>query len=172
MAHKNILWSYDTNDWDEDEARGMYEECYEETPSEEALQQYIYDVNQDYLEDEKSNVEFYERGHGQKQYIVLADLGLWNGRFDGGKIITGLWNAISQCFEDYNEIYEEGGRLKVTAHHHDGTNYFQIKELTERGKGYAERNGGDMSDRELHQKLFNNSHYSRNVRLFKEIYGW
>lgn len=169
---KNMIWSYDTSSWDEDEMRGMYEECYEETPSEEILQRYIQDVNQDYLWDEKSNVEFYEKENGQKQYIVLADLGLWNGRFDGGKIITGLWNAISKCFEDYNEIYEEGGRLKVTAHHHDGTNYFQIKELTERGKGYAERNGWDMSDRELHQKLFNDSHYSRNVKLFKEVYGW
>ena len=119
---KNMIWSYDTSSWDEDEMRGMYEECYEETPSEEILQRYIQDVNQDYLWDEKSNVDFYEKENGQKQYIVLADLGLWNGRFDGGKIITGLWNAISECFEDYNEIYEERGRLKITAHHHDGTN--------------------------------------------------
>ena len=169
---KNMICSYDTSSWDEEEMKMDFEEIFEITPSEENLQQYIYDTNQDYLWDEKSNVEYYEKENGQKQYIVLADLGLWNGRFDGGKIITGLWNAISKCFEDYNEIYEEGGRLKVTAHHHDGTNYFQIKELTERGKGYAERHEWDMSDRELHQKLFNDSHYSRNVRAFKEIYGW
>lgn len=169
---KNMIWSYDTSCWDEDEMKSMYEECYEETPSEETLQQYIDDTNNCYLEDVQEEITFYERKNGQKQYIVLADLGLWNGRFDGGKIITGLCNAISQCFEDYNEIYEEGGQLKVTAHHHDGTNYFQIKELTERGEEYAERHKWDMSDRELHQKLFNDSHYSRNVRAFKEIYGW
>ena len=62
--------------------------------------------------------------------------------------------------------------MKVTAHHHDGTNCFQIKELTKRGEEFAERHKWDMSDRELHQKLFNDSHYSRNVRAFKEIYGW
>lgn len=169
---KNMIWSYDTYGWDEEEMKAMYKECYEETPSEETLQQYIYDTNQDCLDDEKSNVKFYENIHGQKQYIILADCGLWYGRRDGGKIITGLWNAISQCFEDYNEIYEEGGRLKVTAHHHDGTNYFQIKELTKRGEEFAERHKWDMSDRELHKKLFNDSHYSRNVRAFKEIYGW
>lgn len=169
---KNMIWSYDTYGWDEEEMKAMYKECYEETPSEETLQQYIYDTNQDCLDDEKSNVKFYENIHGRKQYIVLADCGLWYGRRDGGKIIIGLWNAISQCFEDYNEIYEEGGRLKVTAHHHDGTNYFQIKELTKRGEEFAERHKWDMSDRELHKKLFNDSHYSRNVRAFKEIYGW
>ena len=169
---KNMIWSYDTSSWNEDEMRAMYEECYEEIPSEETLWQYIQDTNNDYLWDEKSNVAFYEEKHGRKRYIILADLGLWNGRFDGGKIITGLWNAISECFEDYNEIYEEGGRLKVVAHHHDGTNFFQIKELTKRGEEYAERHKWDMSDRELHKKLFDDSHYSRNVRAFKEIYGW
>ena len=124
---KNMIWSYDTSDWDEEEMRDMYEECYEETPSDETLQQYINDVNNDYLGDVKSEIDFYENKHEKKDYIILAELGLWNGTFAGGKIIAGLWNAISQCFEDYNEIYEEGGRLKVIAHHHDGNNYFQIK---------------------------------------------
>ena len=169
---KNMIWSYDTSSWNEDEEREIYEECCGGKPSEQELQDYIYNMNQTYLEDEEINIRTHENIHGQKQYIVLADLGLWYGRRDGGKIITGLWNAISQCFEDYNEIYEEGGRLKVTAHHHDGTNYFQIKELTKRGEEFAERHEWNMSDRELHEKLFNDSHYSRNVRAFKEIYGW
>lgn len=169
---KNMIWSYNTSEYDKDEMIEAYEESYGETPNDETLENYIYDMNDTYLEDERLNIQFYEKTHEQKQYIVLANLGLWYGRADGGKIITGLWNAISKCFEDYNEIYEEGGRLKVTAHHHDGTNYFQIKELTKRGEEYAERHKWDMSDRELHQKLFNDSHYSRNVRVFKEIYGW
>ena len=169
---KHMIWSYNIFNWDEDEMREQYEECYDETPDEQTLQEYIQDVNNDYLEDVHSEIVFYEKTHGQKMYLVSADLGLWNGRAEGGKVITGLWNAITQCFEDYNEIYEEGGMLKVTAHHHDGTNFFKIKELTEKGEEFAERHKYDMSDRELHKKLFNDSHYSRNVKLFKEIYGW
>lgn len=169
---KNMIWSYDTSNWDEEEMKNMYEECYGESPDENALDKYIQDINGWYLDDVRGEIEFYEKENGQKQYIVLANLGLWNGRFDGGKIINGLWEAISQCFEDFNEIYEEGGKLKVVAHHHDGTNYFEIKELTERGEEYSERHKWDMSDRELHQKLFNDSHYSRNVKVFKENYGW
>lgn len=169
---KNMIWSYDTSNYDVEDMKDMYEEAYEETPDEETINRYIQDVNDDYLGDIKSEITFYEDNHKQKQYVIIAKLGLWNGTFAGGKIITGLWNAISQCFEDYNEIYEERGRLKVIAHHHDGNNYFQIKELTKRGEEFSEKHKWDMSDRALHEKLFNDSHYSKNVQMFKEIYGW
>lgn len=169
---KNMIWSYDTSNYDVEDMKNMYEEAYEEIPSEETINRYIQDVNDDYLGDIKSEIKYYEGAFGKKEYLISATLELWNGKAKGGKIITGLWDAITQCFEDYNEIYEEGGMLKVTACHHDGTNFFKIKELTEKGEKFAERHKYDMSDRELHEKLFNNSHYSRNVRAFKEIYGW
>lgn len=169
---KNIIWSYDTSNWDKEEIKSMYEEAYEEIPNDEILQKYINDVNDDYLGDVRGEIEFYEKKEGMKTYLITGKLGLWYGTVDGGKILTGLWNAISKCFEDFNEIYEEGGKLKVVAHHHDGTNYFEIKELNEKGIKYAEKHQWDMSDRKLHQKLFNDSHYSRNVKMFKEIYGW
>ena len=35
-----------------------------------------------------------------------------------------------------------------------------------------ERHEYDMSDRELHAKLFSDSHYSHEVTVFKEVYGW
>lgn len=167
-----IIWNYDLSDYDRDEMKGVYEECCDETPSDELLEEYIQDTNNDYLDDIRAEIECHEKNHDSKTYVIIGNLGLWYGRVEGGKIIEGLWNSLRQCFEDYNKIYEENGRLKVTAHHHDGTNFFQIKELTKRGEDFAERHKWDMSDRELHKKLFNDSHYSRNVRMFKELYGW
>lgn len=167
----NEIWNYDTCAYDKEEMKQEYEEIYEETPSEEELERFIEDTNDMFLDDERSNVEFYEKQYGQKTYIILADLGLWDGRAEGGKIIKGLWNAISKCFEDYNHIYEYRRRLCVDAIHHDGTNHFQIKELTPKGLDYVE-NHQYMSDRELHQCLFKDSHYSNEVKLFKAIYGW
>lgn len=164
-----IIWDYDLSNYDRNEMRGVYEECYDETPSDELLEEYIQDTNDDYLDDIRSEIEYHENNCGKKTYVIIGDLGLWYGRVEGGKIIEGLWSVLKQCFEDYNKIYEENGRLKVTAHHHDGTNFFQIKELTEKGEKYADNHKWDMSDRELHKKLFNDSHYSRNVRFFKEI---
>lgn len=169
---KKMIWSYDTYNWDREEMIGLYKEIYDHSPSEEELYEFIEDENLRCLEDEQTNIEFYEKQYGTKHYIIIASLGLWNGRFDGGKIIKGLWNSISKCFEDYNEIYQDGKRVKVTAHHHDGTNYFEIRELTDKGIEYWERHEYDMSDRELHTRLFKDSHYSHEVSLFNELYGW
>ena len=163
------IWSFNTYDWDREEMKQEYEEVYGETPNEEELDRFIEDTNDMYLNDERNNVEFYEKQHGQKIYIILADLGLWYGHAEGGKIIKGLWNAISECFEAYNHIYEYRCRLYVDAIHHDGTNHFQIKKLTPKGLEYIEKNPY-MSDRELHQRLFRDSHYSHEVSMFKTMY--
>ena len=167
----NEIWNSSTYNWDKEEMKQEYEELNGEIPSEEVLDRFIEDTNDMFLDDERSNVEFYEKQYGAKTYVVLADLGLWNGRAEGGKIIKGLWNAISKCFEDYNHIYEYRRRLYVDAIHHDGTNHFQIKELTPVGIDYME-NHPYMSDRELHQRLFKDSHYSHEVTIFKKMYGW
>ena len=169
---ERIIWNSNINDWDEKEFIEEYKEVHGEVPSENELYRYMHDLSMVYLEDVEGEIKYHENAFGKKQYIVSATLGLWNGNFKGGKIITGLWNVITQCFEDYNKIYEERGRLKINATHHDGTNYFQIKELTEKGVEFAERHKWDLSDRALHEKLFNDSHYSKNVQMFKKIYGW
>ena len=167
----NEIWSSYTYNWDREGMKMEYEEIYEKTPDEEELDRFIEDTNAMYLDDEYANVTFYEEEHGSKTYVILADLGLWNGRAEGGKIIKGLWNAISKCFEDYNHVYEYRRRLCVDAIHHDGTNHFQIKELTPVGMDYME-NHPYMSDRELHERLFKDSHYSHEVTMFKKMYGW
>ena len=167
----NEIWNSSTYNWDREEMKQEYEEIYGETPNEEELDRFIEDTNTVHLEDERYNVECYEKEHGTKTYVILADLGLWNGHAAGGKVIKGLWNAISKCFEDYNHIYEYRRRLCVDAIHHDGTNHFQIKELTSKGLDYVE-NHQYMSDRELHERLFKDSHYSHEVTMFKRMYGW
>ena len=167
----NEIWNHDTSKWDREEMKMAYEEFYDETPDEDELENFIEDINAMHLDDERYNVKCYEKEHDVKTYVILADLGLWNGRAEGGKIIKGLWNAISKCFEDYNHIYEYRRRLCVDAIHHDGTNHFQIKELTPKGLEYVE-NHPYMSDRELHHRLFKDSHYSHEVTMFKKMYGW
>lgn len=116
-------------------------------------------------------IVFYEKEHGQKDYVVLATIGSWNGTHEGGKIITGMFNVLAMCTEDEVTLYQEGRKVCITASHHDGTNFFRIKELTKEGERYK-INHDDMSDRELHAKLFNDSHLSRHPVIFKEIYGF
>ena len=170
MARKNILWSYNTNDWDEKEMIDNYKEAYEIDESEEVDIDKVRDfadwTNLNYLSDLDYDFDYYDTyTQLPEEYIVVGKLGLWNGTFDGGKVIHGLKNSVHECFEDYNEIYYEGKMLKVKAIHHDGTNYFKIKQLTKKGYDYYMKNKVWMGDRELHERLFNDSHYSKCIDL-------
>ena len=99
-------------------------------------------------------------------FVVSASLGLWNGRFAGGKVIKGsLWDVCCECFEDYNRVYFEGKQFKVEACHHDGYNHFTIKKLTEKGEEYYSNHYYDKSDREMVETLMNNSHYSHCIKF-------
>ena len=142
----------------------------EEDPTEDQLWETWNDLCEQSWDDIQGECKF---ANETGTYLVIASLGLWNGRFDGGKIISGqLDEVIQRCFEDYNRVYMESRNLQISATHHDGTNYFTIKKLTPKGEEYAERHGWDMSDRELHKRLFKDSHYSHCVRFFADLYGW
>lgn len=170
---KRIIWTHDTSKWDREEAKeNFFEVRGYETEDDYELDEFINEMNNEYLYDEQMNIEHHEKSHGQKYYVVLADLGLWHGRCDGGKVIKGLWNAISQCLEDYNDIYQEGKLLKVKATHYDGTNHFKIRELTQIGIDYYERNKDRFDVRRINDRLFDDDHYSVHVKMFNEIYGW
>lgn len=150
-----------------------YAECHELSEEEMkeiddyTIYEWCHETLNMYWDDLRINIG----GYGEyKQYLLIADLGLWNGRFPGGKILKGLFNAIQATVQDSIKIYEEGrGVLKIKSSHHDGTNYYTIYELTEKGEQFIENNPY-MDNRELHEKLLNNRNYRRNVNLIKNIY--
>ena len=57
----NEIWNSSTYNWDREEMKQEYEEIYGETPNEEELDRFIEDTNSVYLEDERYNVECYEK---------------------------------------------------------------------------------------------------------------
>ena len=67
--------------------------------------------------------------------VVVYDLGLWNGRKKGVVHCPTLESAIYSCIKDcdYITITLVDGVIKIRASHHDGTNYFEIHKLNERG---------------------------------------
>lgn len=74
-----------------------------------------------------------------RRYVVLADLGRWNGRVKAKKIIDG-WDEFVACFShlDYITIKDVNGRLIVEGYHHDGHDYMEFRELTEKGEELAD----------------------------------
>lgn len=177
-SKKNIIYSSDPYDFNEEEMRESWLESAEvndweipeDGPSDDDLWEEWYDQNERDWDDIEGEVKWHdERG----SYLIIASLGLWNGRFDGGKIINGyLTKVIRACFEDYNKVYWQDKNLKVEATHHDGTNYFIIKKLTDRGIEFYNNHYYDYDDRTMHQKLFRDAHYSHSVDFFARIYGW
>ena len=80
----------------------------------------MYEINNDYLDDERSNLDIYV----DCGIIAIADLGLWDGRRVG---YEEMGNTLSDCLYsedcDYIRWYvDEYGDFRMTGYHHDGTN--------------------------------------------------
>ena len=122
---KITIWSnnLDYSDWKDD-----LEELYPDYSNEDRIS-LMYDINNEYLEDERVNLDI----QLDRPILVIADLGLWNGRFSGYKEIGS--GRISDCLysnTDYCTWYVDGyGDLRCDAVHHDGTNHYLYRTYKE-----------------------------------------
>lgn len=122
----HIIWSninLDLDDW-----RGDMREQLEmngvnpDEITENMLYEEMVRVNEDYLHDERDNLNI----QLSEPIIVIADLGRWNGRFQGYKMIES--GNIRDCLiadTDYAEWYvDKNGDFRAAAVHHDGQNHY------------------------------------------------
>lgn len=106
----------------------------EEEPDYEQLQEECIMMNNDYFDDLMNELKRYLDNAKIKVY---ANLGLWYGNKECNREFKNIKNAISECCEDYNEIYEDRyGNLYMDAYHHDGCNTFLFKKIID-GKEQA-----------------------------------
>ena len=82
-----------------------------------------------------------------KGYVVFGDIGLWDGpveNFNYPNAYDSIKSAIlvaNRDFGGYIEVKEgKYGKMFLTIGHHDGTNYLEIKELSELGMRLLEKN--------------------------------
>ena len=87
--------------------------------------------------------------------VVVADLGLWYGRRDAVKHFPTLEKAIYACVRDcdYITITLVDGVIKIRASHHDGTNYFEIHKLNERGYDAKYDEDNDLNNEKYFDKF-------------------
>ena len=121
MEDRHIIWSnenLDLDDWRED-LQEHYPDC-----SEDELYRIMCETNADYLSDERVNLNI----QLSQPILVIADLGLWNGRRMGYKEIPS--GNIRDCLYserdmDYSTWYvDKNGDFRCDAIHHDGTNHY------------------------------------------------
>ena len=126
QSDRHIIWSnmnLEADDW-----RDSYKEYLEinglddDPDDENKLYEYMVEANDDYLSDERQNLDI----QFSQPIIVIGDLGRWNGRVMGYKMVDS--GNIKDCLyadTDYTEWYvDEYGDLRANAVHHDGTNHY------------------------------------------------
>lgn len=119
MEDRHIIWSnenLDLDDWRED-LQEQYPDC-----SEDELYRIMCETNAEYLSDERVNLNI----QLSQPILVIADLGLWNGRRMGYKEIPS--GNIRDCLSggyDYTTWYvDKKGDFRCDDIHHDGTNHY------------------------------------------------
>ena len=128
------------------------------------------DMNYAYLDDEKVNLDI----ELPNPIICIADLGRWNGRCMGYKMIESgniadcLWDPECDYCKWYVDRYND---LCFTGAHHDGTNHYLYRELR------------DLSDKQMEnflEKLHTGNLTRRDIRRYttsvgshiQRVYGW
>lgn len=169
---KHIIWSninLDIEDW-----RDGYKEFLEinemedkDPNNESEIYRWMEETNSEYLYDERINLDKKVDG----RILLIGDLGLWNGRRRGYKIIdSGNIKDILSSDCDYVEWYGDGSNIRCTAHHHDGTNYYLYRVIRENRNIEnliaAICNGEAISRSKL-------NYYTKSLyKDISKIYGW
>lgn len=155
-SYKEHLVSFQDEDEEEVKELDIYDDNFNE---------WLNDTLDMHLDDERGNLDI-QLDH---TIIAIADLGLWNGRRQGYKL---LGNNINKCLEsdcDYVSWYCNSYDMVGVHSHHDGTNYITYRELKDEkfldivtSKAY----NGTLTKKDI-------SRYTRSlVPHIKEVYGW
>lgn len=174
MAKRRIIHSDTINlkDWVGDrkdimEDRDCCNSCRSDCESCNDFYSTCVDLNSDYLSDERMNLN-----KSLDNYVIaFADLGLWNGRKPGYKILGSNLNSIFNISEDSNTYYADGYNIHSENAHHDGTNYIMYRKL----KANVDRNTIEGILYKNNYKLTKQqiSKYTESLLPYvKEIYGW
>jgi len=139
---KHIVWSdmnLDIEDW-----REYLEEDY---PGYDEFDLYekMVEINSEYLGDERANLNKPIGG----TMLVVANLGLWDGRRQGYKEIRNakLKDALDYKYDSAEWYVTRDGEFCGTQCHHDGTNHYVYRKVKE--------NASDDELADLELKLYN-----------------
>ena len=139
FPEKRMVWQdidLDINDWIDD-----LREEYPDLGEDELIQK-MYEINAEYLGDERDNLNI----QCGSEIIVFGDIGRWNGRVCGYKIIES--GNIRDCLYsdcDMNEWYvDRNGDLCSTQIHHDGRNYLYYRKFKD---GLSDDDRDDFLDK-------------------------
>ena len=117
------------------------------------------------LSDERENLNIKVDGY----IVCFADLGLWNGRYKGSKVIGTNVKDILSSNCDYLDWYCDRYNVRCTGSHHDGTNYMLYR--VAKSKEDAERLANAIAYGDMTEEQFRKA--TRSLRPYvANVYGW
>lgn len=168
---KYIIWSNWNLDIDDDDWADYFEDMeanFGEMTDDEKWEA-MYELNNDYLEDERCNLNI----KLEDDIIVLGDIGRWNGRVCGYKLIQS--GNIRDCLSDncdYCTWYCDRYNFRFDGIHHDGTNHYLYRQLRpeltyeQRDNFLWKLRNEAVSDRTIRR-------YTKSIRPeIAKVYGW
>lgn len=108
-------------------------------------------------------------------WIMVGTVGRWNGNFAAGTVFDSFAEMFKETIKDcdYWKIWDENGHLFFQCSHHDGTNCYEIKRVTQKGEIYLENwenNWNDKrSEKYIHKKIMEK--YSILPRYAETVFG-
>lgn len=170
IAKERIIFdNYDCSEEYEEARQYLIDEGNEE-PSDSEIWDELYFQNEMQWYDTKEELDKFFDG---KTVGFFGAIGRWNGVFRAGKIGE-FWKLYYEATRDcdYIKISDENGKLFLRCSHHDGTNFFEIKEITNKGYDYLERweyGTDDRAESEVHEQIY--KRYSHNPNFAHKVYG-
>lgn len=131
------------------------------------LERCDWDTARDWLRD---NLEGY-------QYMARGYIGRWNGSWAAGTTFDDFDDFFQEATRDcdYWKIWDENGHLFLQCSHHDGTNVFEIKRITERALDMIEQWKYDWDDtrteKQLHDVIWNCNFFSGLPHIWRKFFG-
>ena len=164
-----LIWSnycLDYEDWRDD-----LEAEYPELSERERID-LMYEINNDYLDDERVNLNI----QLTQPIIVVGDFGLWYGRRMGYKEIES--GNIRDCLYTERDIkyatwyVDKLGDLRCDAVHHDGTNHYLYRVF----KDGVRDSQIDLLKEKLYRGIATRADITRTTRRLgdeiAQVYGW
>ena len=143
-------------------------EEYSKTITEEKLYDECDFNNQIWFEDTQRELCNADRG----ELVAIADLGRWNGRCSGYKVIKSLPDVLYSNCDDEELYVDSNGDLHKSESHHDGSNSILYR--------YWKEGLSDTQKENFLDKIYNGScsqkditRYTRKAGLeIAELFGW
>lgn len=130
----------------------------------------MYELERMYWDDISYELKhFFDKGNA---WLLTGSIGRWDGNYRGGYIFN-TFEEFCECFQDcdYIEIVDNKGHLEVECSHHDGTNFYEVKRVSDFGCEWYDNHSWDMCDEELHTKMWKNNFMTSLPHFARDVYG-